>query len=204
MMLRNGSARQAGFSLVEVMVALLVVSIGMLGIAKMQALALSSTSTAKMRSLASIEAASLASTIHADRKYWFYLPSALTVTVSSAGAVASTQDSTLNSTAATRAATPNPCTAVPPATPCTAAQIAAEDLGEWADGVIGILPPNSASTITCNAPSATVTVECKIVIAWTENVVSSDVGQNSSATQAQNTSALQNITSSQYTLYVDP
>jgi type IV pilus assembly protein PilV len=201
MKLRNGSALQAGFSLVEVMVALLVVSIGMLGIAKMQALALSSTGTAKMRSLASIEAASLASTIHADRRYWFYLTNALTVTVSSAGTVASTQDATLNSTAAAR---PTPCTAVPPATPCTAAQIAAQDLGEWADGIIGILPPNSASTITCNAPSATVTVECSIAITWTENVVSSDVGQNSSATQAQNSSALQNITTSQYTLYVDP
>jgi type IV pilus assembly protein PilV len=204
MKLRNGSARQAGFSLVEVMVALLVVSIGMLGVAKMQALALSSTGTAKMRSLASIEAASLASTIHADRKYWFYLPAALTVTVSSAGAVASTQDASLNSTVATRTTNPNPCTAVPPATPCTAAQVAAEDLGEWADGVIGILPPNSASTITCNAPTATVPVECKIVITWTENVVASDVGQSSSATQAQNATALQNITSSQYTLYVDP
>jgi type IV pilus assembly protein PilV len=201
MKLRNGSTPQAGFSLVEVMVALLVVSIGMLGIAKMQALALSSTGTAKMRSLASIEAASLASTIHADRRYWFYLTNALTVTVSSAGTVASTQDATLNSTAAAR---PTPCTAVPPATPCTAAQIAAQDLGEWADGIIGILPPNSASTITCNAPSATVTVECSIGITWTENVVSSDVGQNSSATQAQNSSALQNITTSQYTLYVDP
>jgi type IV pilus assembly protein PilV len=201
MKLRNGSTLQAGFSLVEVMVALLVVSIGMLGIAKMQALALSSTGTAKMRSLASIEAASLASTIHADRRYWFYLTNALTVTVSSAGTVASAQDATLNSTAAAR---PTPCTAVPPATPCTAAQIAAQDLGEWADGIIGILPPNSASTITCNAPSATVTVECSIAITWTENVVSSDVGQNSSATQAQNSSALQNITTSQYTLYVDP
>jgi type IV pilus assembly protein PilV len=201
MKLRNSSTPQTGFSLVEVMVALLVVSIGMLGIAKMQALALSSTGTAKMRSLASIEAASLASTIHADRRYWFYLPAALTVTVSSAGAVASTQDATLNSTAAAR---PTPCTAVPPAVPCTAAQIAAQDLGEWADGVIRILPPNSASTITCNAPTATVTVECSVTIAWTENVVASDVGQSSSATQAQNSSALQSITASQYTLYVDP
>ncbi len=201
MKLRNGNALQAGFSLVEVMVALLVVSIGMLGIAKMQALALSGTGTAKMRSLASIDAASLASTIHADRKYWFYLTGPLTVTVSSAGAVASTQDATLNSTAAAR---PAPCTAVPPATPCTAAQIAAQDLGEWADGIVGILPPNSASTISCTAPGATTTVECKIDITWTENVVASDVGQSSSATQAQNATALQNITSARYTLYVDP
>lgn len=201
MKLRNGNAVQAGFSLVEVMVALLVISIGMLGVAKMQALALSSTGTAKMRSLASIEAASLASTIHADRSYWATLGTALTVTVSSAGAVASAQDATLNSTAAAR---PAACTTVPPGTPCTAAQIAAQDLGEWADGIIGVLPPNSASTITCRAVTATVPVECSIGIRWTENVVTSDVGQSSSATQAQNSSALQAITASQYTLYVDP
>lgn len=201
MKLRNGNAVQAGFSLVEVMVALLVISIGMLGVAKMQALALSSTGTAKMRSLASIEAASLASTIHADRSYWANLATGVTVTVSSAGAVASTQDSALNSTAAAR---PTACTAVPPAAVCSAARIAAQDLGEWADGIVGILPANSASTITCRALTATVPVECSIDITWTENVVSSDVGQSSSATQAQNTSALQGIASSRYTLYVDP
>jgi len=201
MKLRSGPSFQAGFSLVEVMVALLVVSIGMLGIAKMQALAMASTGTAKMRSLASIEAASLASTIHADRNYWSNLGGGLTVTVSAAGAVASAQDSTLNSTAAAR---PVPCTAVPPATPCAANQIAAQDLGNWADGIIGVLPPNSNSTITCGAVSVTIPVECSILITWTENVVSSDIGRSTTATQAQNTAALQAITQSQYTLYVDP
>ena len=104
--MKSRSSRRAagGFSLVEVMVALLVVSIGLLGIAKMQALALSSTGSAKMRSLASIEAASLASTLHADRAYWSSLPVAVTATVGSTGDVTSAQDSTLNSTGTARPA----------------------------------------------------------------------------------------------------
>ena len=67
---RHGCLRDAGFSLVEVMVALIVMSVGLLGIAKMQALALTSTTSARMRSLVALEAASLASTMRADRAYW--------------------------------------------------------------------------------------------------------------------------------------
>ena len=64
------TGRHSGFSLVEVMVALLVISIGLLGIAKMQALAISTTGSARLRSLGALEAASLASMMRADRAYW--------------------------------------------------------------------------------------------------------------------------------------
>src|SRR5579871_1527755 len=60
----------AGFSLIEVMVALIVLSVGLLGIARMQTLALSSTNVASKRSLAAIEAASLAASMHENRGYW--------------------------------------------------------------------------------------------------------------------------------------
>src|SRR5438445_9867309 len=66
----RGCLREAGFSLVEVMVALIVMSVGLLGIAKMQALALTSTTSARMRSIVALEASSLASTMRADRAYW--------------------------------------------------------------------------------------------------------------------------------------
>ena len=59
-----------GFSLIEVMVALIVLSVGLLGVAKMQALSLSSTTISNKRSMAAIEAASLAAAMHVNRGYW--------------------------------------------------------------------------------------------------------------------------------------
>jgi type IV pilus assembly protein PilV len=197
MKLPNKCTAQHGFSLVEVLVALIVVSIGLLGIAKMQALALASTGTAKMRSLAAIEAASLASTMYADHSYWGVLAlPALNVSVASSGAVTSAEDSTLNST---KGARPPQCASA--ATPCTAAAIAALDLGEWADSLLTVLP-NGTATINC----VTNPGSCKITLQWTENVVTSDVGSNAAATQAQNAAANQAaaVTQSQYVLYVNP
>ena len=145
-MMRSRRPGHDGFSLVEVMVALVVVSIGLLGIAKMQALALSSTGTAKMRSLASIEAASLASTLRADRSYWSAITANLTVNVSSAGAVTSTQDPTLNAAPASH------CTSA--ATPCTSAQVAAQDLRDWSDTVVAVLPGLTSAAIACQVDAA--------------------------------------------------
>jgi type IV pilus assembly protein PilV len=62
--------RERGFSLMEVMVALVVSTVGLLGLAKMEALGLSSTSVAGSRSLAAIEASSLAAAMHANPGYW--------------------------------------------------------------------------------------------------------------------------------------
>jgi len=67
---RPAYQRARGFSLMEVMVALVVSTVGLLGLAKMEALALSSTSVAGSRSLAAIEASSLAAAMHANPGYW--------------------------------------------------------------------------------------------------------------------------------------
>src|ERR1700735_3101250 len=80
-------ARGRGFSLVEVMVALIIIAVGMLGIAKMQALALSTTESSGVRSLVAIEAASLAASMHANRDYWVQgpPPPVTNITVSTTG-----------------------------------------------------------------------------------------------------------------------
>ena len=103
MMRFNKPTRQTarGFTLIEVMVALIIISIGMLGIAKMQGLALSSTNASRSRALASIEASSLASAMQANRAYWSAsgsLPGTITVTTS-AGVVSLTSTSATMQTA---------------------------------------------------------------------------------------------------------
>jgi type IV pilus assembly protein PilV len=203
--MKSGNRRRvtSGFSLIEVMVALIVVSIGLLGIAKMQALALSNTGSAKMRSLASIEAASLASTLHADRGYWFHIPNAVTATISSTGAVASTADTSLNSTAAAR---PAACTNVSPAVPCTSAKIAAIDLGDWADSLVALLPPanTSSASVACSPYVANTPNTCVITISWTDNIVTTGADTTKGATTAQTQSATNSIAQNTYTLYVHP
>src|ERR1700678_3910095 len=63
-------SRTRGFTLLEVMVALVITSIGLLGIAKIQALAYASTGSASVRSLVALQAAGLAASMHANRSYW--------------------------------------------------------------------------------------------------------------------------------------
>jgi type IV pilus assembly protein PilV len=181
--------RAAGFSLVEVMVALIVISVGLLGIAKMQALALSSTGTSRMRSLMALEAASLASTMRADRAYWSAEAiSPLTVKIG-AGAVTSTNDTSLQAA--------NPC-------PCTSPQIAMNDLQEWAVELNSV-GPSATSVVTCTPPAAaippalpTAPVSCQITVSWTESLVASNTQQ---ALQEQQAAPPPKTT---YTIYVDP
>ncbi len=63
-------SRARGFTLLEVMIALVITSIGLLGIAKIQALAYASTGSASLRSLVAMQAAGLASSMHTNRNYW--------------------------------------------------------------------------------------------------------------------------------------
>jgi len=177
----------AGFTLIEVMVALLVISIGLLGIAKMQALALSSTGNARTRSLAALEAASMATMMHANLPYWssFTSPTTFTITVTASSSSVSASGITLAT------APSGGCTS---STPCTAGTLAALDLANWATHLNAALPTStglikcSGSTLT-PAPGSPVT--CTVEIDWTENLVELNTGMNTALTASQNVSALQ-------------
>ena len=191
-----------GFSLVEVMVAVVVISVGLLGIAKLQALSLSNTSTARLRSLAALEAASLASAMHSNREYWASTPPTTVVVtpnaapapptiVSSDAAMAATATADLG---ATYPALPQTCVGTAASgSMCPAANLAAFDLAWWLTSLDGLLP-NPGATINCNnaAPAA-----CTIQITWTESAVA----MNSRETNAPN---LQRFQTPTYTLYVEP
>jgi len=198
----NGARWQRGFSLVEVMVALVVCAIGLLGLAKMESLALSSTGIAGNRSIAAIQASSLASAMHANRAYWAagLAPAAVTVTVTAGNWVINNANLAAAPLYATGAypAAPNGCTT--PATlgtPCSVDQMAANDLQDWS-AALAQLMPNSLATISCTT-ATNVPVSCNIQIQWVENAV----GSNESQTQA-NLTAMINANSPTYVLFVQP
>jgi len=175
------SVRSGGFSLVEVMVALVVVSVGLLGLAKMESLALSSTSVAGSRALAAIEASSLASAMHANPGYWaagvapasttIYYDTSLALQISDTGLATAATCYTAGSGS------------------CTPAQMAAFDVRSWANDLRLVLPAPFA-TITCSTTGFPVT--CTVTVQWAENAV---------AGNAQQTVALAAPT---YTLFVQP
>jgi type IV pilus assembly protein PilV len=183
---RFALASNRGVSLLEVLIALVVTSIGLLGIAKMQALAISSTRVSSMRSLISVEASSLASAIHANRLYW---------TGKTVGSVANTFEVDVTSGAAGGTITSSTdaalqaavldCTAVT----CVGAPMAAYDLQQWGAALFNVMPTSTGSVICSGLPPA-----CTITVNWTET----SVGMNS-ATQYTNGTQAQT-----YTLMVQP
>jgi type IV pilus assembly protein PilV len=182
-------SKSQGFSLIEVMVALMVLSVGLLGIAKMQALSLSSTSVANKRSLAAIEAASLAAAMHENRGYWTTAdPFAATINITGA-TITVAQGAPLLT--ASLAVGPD-CKA--PAGPCSVTDLAAFDLQDWANTLQPLLP-NESVAINCDA----VPLSCTINIQWSENVVA--INAQEAAAQAGATAAIQKPS---YTLYVQP
>ncbi len=177
-----------GFSLVEVMVALVVIAVGLLGIAKMQALALASTTSASMRSLAALEATSLAASMHADRDYWDNSPP---VTINVAGASVTSTTGGFPVAGADCLAPGYTTTSM-----CTTTQLASYDLEQWATA-LNYLLPNVTAKISCPADQ-TPPLSCTILISWSENAVAIN---SQEATASTTTEAFQTPT---YTLYVEP
>lgn len=176
-----------GFSLVEVLVALIVLAVGLLGIAKMEALAISNITVANRRSLAAIEAQSLADAMHLNRGFWS--------TAAANAAVITVSGTTV--TNAPVAPAPN-CLYQPTApAPCTPAGLASWDLEQWANDLSRLLP-NDQATITCNNSAP---IDCLITITWSEDAVALNNAQVQTGTTTATESAIQNPT---YTLYVEP
>lgn len=167
-----------GFSLVEVMVALVVCAIGLLGLAKMESLALSSTGVASSRSLAAIQASSLAAAMHANRAYWGAgrAPAVTTVDASVANNFSS--------------ASTTPCLTAGTSS-CTPDQMAYYDLWQWGLALQALLPGYSA-TITCATTGFP--VNCTIQLQWMENAVAAN-GQQTNITSLQ---------APTYVVYVEP
>jgi type IV pilus assembly protein PilV len=178
------------------MVAVIVICVGLLGIAKMQALSLSNTTIARQRSLAAMQAASLASAMHSNREYWAGSTPPVNTTTAQVGNAIPTITST-DAALASGVTAALPAWPADPATcmnvTCTSQQLASFDLAWWLVSLNNLLP-NPSSTINCQP---TAPVACVIQISWTENAVNNNTSQT-------NAPGAQQFQTPTYTLYVEP
>jgi type IV pilus assembly protein PilV len=180
---RDAHPDQSGFTLLEVMVSLLIISVGLLGIAKLQALSYASSGSANLRSLVAMQTSGLAASMHADRGYWAGLaPATQTITG------ATVNDGTLGPLTAT-------CTSAANGAPCSPTALAGADLHAWATALNNMLL-NSSPVTTIACPTGNIPITCTIKVTWSERAV----GINDQGVQG--TTATNFLPT--YTLYVEP
>ena len=196
----NPSSR--GFSLIEVMIALIVVSLGLLGVAKLEAVSYSSTSIANKRSLAAFEAASLAAAMHVNRGYWANTdPAGANITLQGTAFTVVTGAANLGRVPRGRWHRGPGGTCTNLATPCAVTDLAAYDLLNWATNLNAVLPGETA-TIACGALTP---ISCTITITWTESAVATTSAEATQQTNvATGSIAAGAFEVPTYALYVQP
>ncbi|MFT5590058.1 MAG: type IV pilus assembly protein PilV [Bradyrhizobium sp.] len=156
--LTDGLVPRRGFTLLEVMIAMFVTAIGLLGLAKMQSLAISSTQNAGSRSLIAFQVGSLVSAMHANKSYWALgSPGGAPATFSAKGLVVTDGSGVLN------ASVSGGCLSAP----CSPGELAAVDLQAWAASMNGRFPTYSAR-FNCTTAN-TAAIGCEIFVSWSEN-----------------------------------
>jgi len=145
----NSQHKQKGFSLIEALVAFLILSVGMLGIASLQTMSLKSGHTAAMRTVAVVKVEEILESMRSN------------TTVIANFAAGPADMGTDNGCSQTTVA----------AAACTPAQMALDELFRWKRSLIEALPNNAATTasvvITPPAPPATMNLVV-VSVNWSE------------------------------------
>jgi type IV pilus assembly protein PilV len=200
-----------GFSLVEIMVAVVVICVGLLGIAKMQALAVSSTTTARLRAMAAFQAASLASVMHSNRVFWASAAAVANspITINFPGA-APVNGVTVTPAGFAQADTACIVTVATPNAKCGgvagAQTLAGFDIQRWGEAMVPPPPaisllPNLTTQITCQG--AVQPASCIIQMSWTEQTGTINASEQSTAIVDTTINAAGGNLD-YYTLYVEP
>ena len=182
------NAHERGFTLIEVLVAVALIAIGLLGIAKTGALAVSNTYVASTRALVALQASSMAAAMQSNSAYW--ASGVAPTTFSTQGAIVTDQTGVLSQ------AGPDCNMAAAPA--CSPAQLAAYDIQSWAKNLTLLLPTVNAGFRCTNLVGAPIT--CVITVNWSEKYVAIN---RTTATGTAANGGTQTATQS-YTLYVTP
>jgi len=148
-----------GFTLLEVMVALLVMSIGLLGIAKMMVLSARANDSAYMRSQATALAYTILDAMRANR------PSAIAQGYDTAVVVPAAQACTV-------------------AAPCTSGQTAQNDTFLWNQSLATELPGGFGNVATPDTATGANNVTATVTVTWVDKVAEQSFGTASAATGA--------------------
>ena len=191
---------QRGVSLLEVLISIVVIAVGILGLAKMQALSIANTQLSASRGLVALQASSLAATMHANPNFW-QVASPATPPCYGVGACSISATTTSTSLPSSFPTVSSTCSGYPSsASTCSSGQMATLDLTTWM-GVMGQQVPTYTLNINCGQPGqAGIAVgpsACSITITWLEKAQ----GMN------QTTAALADATpynKQTYVLYVQP
>lgn len=161
-MIQTRSAQQSGASLIEVLVAILVVSIGILSMVAMQANAVKFSKTSENRAIGALLVNDLADRMRANRAGFFNNGYAFTQNYPGSGAV-------------TEPVSSNTCNT--PTANCTAAELAGKDLSDWRRTVFFTLPGGFARISTRD----TVNNAVDVWLAWLDPTDTAEGGANQDA-----------------------
>jgi len=137
--LRPMAGRQTGVGLIEVLVAVLVLSIGFIGIAALQARSLSTNNSAMTRSLATVATYSILDAMRAD--------------------LANAVGGAYNNSAIKVSACPATSTS----------NLAAAQLNQWCSVDLAPLGSTATGQITCTAAAGTSTAYCTIIVTFDDS-----------------------------------
>jgi type IV pilus assembly protein PilV len=160
------AASVRGFTLIELLITLVIVSVGMLGLAKLEAAAVAESGVSRIRSLMTYQAESLAAMMRANRNYW-----GSTTGTAPNFKVAAGNPTPIDNAGTMTVTTTTACTGTiaAPVTPCPVAKIAYVDVLGWTQQFVGAFPNGTATdvcTVTAGLPTT-----CDITLSWTEHTV---------------------------------
>ncbi len=188
--------RQDGFTLVELLVTMLIVTVGLLGLAKMQAAAVSNTSLSRTRALMTYQAEALAGMIRANKGFWVTTGSPTAwpaFNVTSAGVASNTGMTTTSS-----------CVNTTGASACQPAELAYNDMYTWAaqfnDGTASSAFQGASASIACVASGGGTCVAnpsvpngYDITLTWNQKIVGVNRSTINSSSMTQQVSMVMHV-----------
>lgn len=146
--------RARGFTLVEVLVAIVVVAVGLLGIAKLQAVGLSGSKHGRMRAMAALQADSMAASMGGLPGFWG---------VASLAHYRLSNGKVFDGTSSVELVPATDCSSAS----CTEPDMALFELRRWSDR-LNTYFPGYAAAVRCDTGSPR---QCTVGVTWVEGVV---------------------------------